>query len=251
MYIAATSACFQNLPLNQAARCIAELEYSNIEIMVHESGGHLRPSEVAADLPGAYTKCRDLSRLVPVALSLDISAENMDEYFRQFTACCMLAKSLNVMTIILRAADRLAPFNLEIEKYRKCVSLAVTRGIEVCLLTEKGRMADDPETIQSLCHNSPGLKIALDPSYFIYEPVHGKGYESLLSLVGHVRLRDTSPKQFQVRVGQGNMEFGQLVSQLILHDYKRAVSVDLHPDDSMDLIVEMRKMRLLLESLLI
>jgi hypothetical protein len=66
----------------------------------------------------------------------------------------------------------------------------------------------------------------------------------------HVRLRDTTKEKFQVRVGQGQVEFGRLVTQLNKFNYNRALSVDMPPLPDVDQNGEMRKMRLLLESLL-
>jgi sugar phosphate isomerase/epimerase len=54
----------------------------------------------------------------------------------------------------------------------------------------------------------------------------------------------------QVRVGQGDVEYGRLVSQLSKHRYNRALSVDIMPMPEIDQAAEMRKIRLLLESLL-
>ena len=46
------------------------------------------------------------------------------------------------------------------------------------------------------------------------------------------------------------MEYGRLVNQLNKVQYDRALSVDIMPLPDMDQFAEMRKMRLLLESLL-
>ncbi len=67
--------------------------------------------------------------------------------------------------------------------------------------------------------------------------------------VVHVRLRDTSKEEFLVRVGQGDIEYGRLVSQLNKVNYDRALSVDMTDLPEVDQAAEMRKMRLLLESL--
>jgi hypothetical protein len=71
-----------------------------------------------------------------------------------------------------------------------------------------------------------------------------------LGYVCHIRLRDTTPTQFQVRIGQGVLEFGRLVIQLSKVDYYRSLCVDLAPIPDVDSMAELRKMRLLLESLL-
>jgi sugar phosphate isomerase/epimerase len=75
-------------------------------------------------------------------------------------------------------------------------------------------------------------------------------YESVLKHVYHVRLRDTTKDQLQVRIGQGEIEYGRLVNQLHKVHYDRALCVDLEAMADVDQLTEMRKMRLLLESLL-
>jgi sugar phosphate isomerase/epimerase len=71
-----------------------------------------------------------------------------------------------------------------------------------------------------------------------------------MKYVYHVRLRDTSRDRLQVRVGQGLVEYGRLVNQLRKVHYDRALSVDIAAMPGVDQPAELRKMRLLLESLL-
>jgi sugar phosphate isomerase/epimerase len=94
------------------------------------------------------------------------------------------------------------------------------------------------------------LAITLDPSHYIWGPRQGAGFEQVMKYACHVRLRDTSKEVFQVRVGQGLVEYGRLVTQLNKHNYSRALCVDMVPLPDVDQSAEMRKMRLLLESLL-
>jgi sugar phosphate isomerase/epimerase len=67
-----------------------------------------------------------------------------------------------------------------------------------------------------------------------------------------MHLRDTTPEQVQVRIGLGEIDYSRLISQLNRHKYARALSVDLFPEllPENQRPIELRKMRLLLESLL-
>lgn len=249
MIVAASTWCFRDLPLDAALGRLVDLEYSNVEIMIHESQGHLRPSEVLADLERAIHVCRKTHRLTPVAYSVDIEAPE-EEYYQQFSACCKLAKATKVVTIVVRAAELGTPFNAEVERLCELVRIASGDGVRVGLLTEVGRMTQDPDTAMVLCSSVKGLCITLDPSHFVYGPHRGASYEQVLKHVCHVRLRDTRKDTFQVRVGQGEIEYGRLVAQLNKHQYSRALSVDIAPLPDVDQHAELRKMRLLLESLL-
>ncbi|MCG2682603.1 MAG: sugar phosphate isomerase/epimerase [Planctomycetales bacterium] len=249
MFVAATCRCFAHLPLEAAMRQLVELEYTAVEIMIHHDGGHIQPSAVLADPEHVVALCRQTHRLTPAALSVDIEAPE-PEYCRQFAACCRLAKTIKVVTVTVRSAELGTPFNAEIERLRKMVSLAAPEGVRVGLLTEVGRMTEDPNTAVVICNNVKGLGITLDPSHYIFGPHGGANYEQLLKHVYHVRLRDTSKDQLQVRIGQGDVEYGRLVNQLNKVRYNRALCVDLRQTPEVDQLTEMRKMRLLLESLL-
>ncbi|MGW8258026.1 MAG: sugar phosphate isomerase/epimerase family protein [Thermoguttaceae bacterium] len=249
MFVAATSQCFSNLALDAAMMQLADLDYTCVEIMIHESGGHLRPSAVFEDLEQTVMLCRQTHRLTPVAFSIDIEAPE-ELYYRQFTACCKLAKSVKVVTLTVRSAELGTPFNAEVERLRELVAISSQDGIRVGLLTEGGRMTQNPDTAIVLCDNVKGLGITLDPSHYVYGSTGGVAYEQLMKYVYHVRLRDTNKTQLQVPVGHGEVEYGRLVNQLQKVHYDRALCVDIVPLPEVEQLAEMRKMRLLLESLL-
>jgi sugar phosphate isomerase/epimerase len=237
------------LPLSVALERLADLEYTAVEIVLHESGGHLKPSEVLADPEHALRVCRQTQRLDLVAYSVDIEAAGED-YYRQFAACCKLAKATKVVTITIRAAELGTPFNAEVERLRRLAEIGAADSVVVGLLTEVGRMTQDPDTAVVLCDNVKGLAITLDPSHYIWGPHQGASFEQVMKYTCHVRLRDSNQQKFQVRVGQGQVEYGRLVTQLTKHNYSRALCVDMEPMPDVDQLAEMRKMRLLLESLL-
>ncbi|MEN6452462.1 MAG: sugar phosphate isomerase/epimerase [Thermoguttaceae bacterium] len=249
MFVAASSRCFPQLPLEAALLQLGELEYTCVEIMIHERDGHLKPSAVLADPDAALTACRQTHRLTPVALSVDIEAPE-PEYYQQFAACCRLAKAIKVVTITVRSGELGTPFNAEVERLRAMVALAAREGVRVGLLTEVGRMTETPDTAAGMCSTVKGLGITLDPSHYVYGPRGGVDYDHLMKHVYHVRLRDTTKDQLQVRVGQGDIEYGRLVNQLNKVRYDRALCVDISPNPDVDQLTEMRKIRLLLESLL-
>jgi len=249
VFVAAFSRCFADLSLGEALQHLVDLEFTAVEIMLHESGGHLRPSEVASDLEGAVRKCRETHRLSVVAYSVDIEAPGR-EYYTQFAACCKLAKATKVVTVAVRASELGTPFNEEVERLREMAAIASVEGVRVGLVTEVDRMTQDPDTAVVLCDSVKGLGITLDPSHYIYGPHGGAGFEQAMKHVYHVRLRDTRKDQLQVRVGQGEIEYGRLINQLNKVRYDRALSVDITPMPGVDHLAELRKMRLLLETLI-
>ncbi|HWB00998.1 MAG TPA: sugar phosphate isomerase/epimerase [Pirellulales bacterium] len=251
MFVAASTECFPDLTLHDALERLVDLEYSHVEVDLFEIGGHLPPSQVHANLEQAVRVCRDMHRLTPVSYYVDIQAEG-PLYYEQFASCCKLAKATKVVTLTVRSGELGTPFNAEVERLRELVKIASLEGVVVGLKSEVGHMTQDPATAVVLCDNVKGLGITLDPSHYTFGPFAGVDYDNLFRYTCHTQLRDTSKSKLQVRVGQGEIEYGRLISQLARFKYNRALCVNIidTKDPEIDHAVEMRKLRLLLESLL-
>ena len=249
MIVAASTECYRDLSLTDAISKLTDLEYTTLEITIHESGNQIKPSQVAADLNSAVALCRDTHRLNIAAYSVEIDAEG-DEYYQQFAAICQLAKATKVVTLTVPSGEHGTPFNEEVERLRNLVAVAELQGVRVGMRSQVGRLSEDPDTVAVLCDNVKGLGITLDPSHYIFGPHQGKSVDKLMKYVYHVLLRDTKKDQLQVRVGQGEVDYGRLINQLSRVRYDRALCVHITEIPDVDHMVELRKMRLLLESLL-
>ena len=249
MFVAASTECFGDLPLQEAINRLTDLEFSAVEIAIDEDGDQLRPSEVQTHFDRAVTLCRDTHRLDLVAYTVNITATG-DEYYRQFRTICRLAKATKVVTLTVPSGELGTPFNEEVERLRRLVDFAAMEGARVGLRSQIGRLSEDPDTTIVLCDNVKGLGVTLDPSHYLCGPHANRSLDKLMKYVYHVHLRDSTKEQLQVRIGQGEIEYGRLINQLRTANYQRALSVHLAELPDVDHLGEMRKMRLLLESLL-
>lgn len=249
MFVCASSECFPDLGPEDVLAALVDLEYTAVELALHEQGGWLRPSEVHASLDRAIELCRATHRMTVAALSVDIAAEG-DAFYEHFGAICKLAKAIKVVPLVVGSSELGTPFNEEIERLRKMSAMASLEGAVVSLKTQPGRMTEDADTAAVFCDNVPGLRLTLDPSCYVAGPHRGKNYEKTIGRTQHVHLRDSSADRFQVRVGQGEIDYGRLVAQLQAAGYDRALSVNMGPMEGIDHHAEMRKLRLLLDSLL-
>jgi sugar phosphate isomerase/epimerase len=235
--------------MQDAINRLSDLEYSGIEIAIDEDGIQLRPSEVEAHFDRAVTLCRDTHRLDLVAYSVNITATG-DEYYRQFRTICKLAKATKVVTLTVPSGELGTPFNEEVERLRRLVDFAAMEGARVGLKSQIGRLSEDPDTTVVLCDNVKGLGVTLDPSHYLCGPHSNRSIDKLMKYVYHVHLRDSSKDELQVRVGQGEIDYGRLVTQLGQTGYDRALSVHMVDMPDIDHVGELRKLRLLLESLM-
>ena len=253
MYVACSTLCFGKYPLPQALAIIAELEFNKVDVAIHEQGPHLRPSEVAADVGQAAQRLRYGPGLAPAVFSVDIQADSEEEFQRQLRAICRLARLVTVPLLTLKAAPAGSGLDAEVQRLSRLVRLTEGEGILLAVSTHIGTLTEDPDTAVELCQRVNGLGLALDPSHYIAGPHQGANFDQVYPYVRHVRLRDTGrgPNQFQVRVGQGEVEYGRIVSQLARYQYDRLLTVDIQdiPDAPFAMEPEVRKLKYLLESL--
>lgn len=247
MFIAASSRCFCELKFEEACRHIVDLEYDRIDIWLDEASDHLKPSEVAGDPEAFVVRYRDVSRLTPVAFTLghDIDNETMK-------GLCATAKLLRTTQISLPASPLGTPFNSEIDRLKQFVAIGNEAGIRIAIHTKAGQLTEDPHTAVELCQSVRGLGLALDPSYYICGPYSSQSWDQVFPYVYHTLLRDSTDKEIQVQVGLGTVDYARIIQLLEREGYNRALSVDLDRaqlDDEMRAL-EMRKLRLLLETLL-
>lgn len=254
MFVACSTLCFSREPLESALRHIADLEFGRVDLAIHESGPHLRPSEVAEDVEAAAQRLRAGPGLTPSALDLDFGPIDEKTFRKRFEAMCRLAKSLMVAVLTIPAAPEGSPFDAEVARLTDLARYAGREGLVLSVETHGRTLTADPAVALALCKAVPGLGVTLDPSHYVNGPHPGANYDELFPFVQDVHLRDTgkNPGAFQVRVGQGELEYGRVVNLLERHGYDRGLSVAIHdaPENPFDVELEVRKLKLLLESLI-
>jgi sugar phosphate isomerase/epimerase len=254
VFVACSTQCFTREPLESALRHVAELEFDKIELAIAEGGTHLRPSEVAENPDAAAHRLRHGPSLTPAAIALDFGDPEPDGPVlrRRFEAMCRLAKPLTVAVLTIPAAPLTTPFDDEVKRLTTLTGIAMREGLVLAVETHSRTLTADPAAAVALCKAVPGLGLTLDPSHYI-QGGH-KDFDAVYPYVRNVHLRDTGkgPGEFQVRVGQGEVEYGRIVSLLERHGYDRALTIAILDglDNPFDPEVEVRKLKLLLESLI-
>lgn len=249
MIVAATTACFPDVPFPEVIELLSDLEFTSIEVALHDDGTQMPTSRLEEDFVETVRLIRDTHRLDICCFDVRI-LETGEKHYDRFKLVCQLAKATKVVTIAVPSAVQGTPFNEEIEHLKRLVDIAETDGLRVAIRSKIGCLSEDPDTVKNICDYVPGLGLALDPSQYHCSNNRNKNYDRLMKHVFHVHLRDSKKDQLQVRVGQGEIEYGRLITQLQKAGYDRGLSVDIFPMEDLDSRQELRKLRLLLESLL-
>jgi sugar phosphate isomerase/epimerase len=252
VYVACSTLSFSKLSLEDALRTIREMRFSKADLAIHDDGPHLTPLEVATD-PGRVSQRLKAANLPLAAIHLSIDCTDPADARGRFRAVCRLARVSTVPLLTVPAAAAGSDFDAEVRRLTDWTKVAETEGVILTVETHSTTVTADPLGAAELCRRVPGLALTLDPSHYHAGPHGAVDYDGLFRLVRHVRLRDTgkTPDQFQVRIGQGELEYGKIVSQLDRLRYDRALTVDVRdvPDNPFPVEPEVRKLKYLLESL--
>ncbi|MFO0950229.1 MAG: sugar phosphate isomerase/epimerase [Isosphaeraceae bacterium] len=254
MFVACSTLCFAGEPLESALRHIAELEFDKFELAVHENGNHLKPSEVAENPEAAAHRLRHGPSLTPSGLAFDFGGlePGGPAMKKRFEVFCRMAKALTVAVMTIPAAPAGSSFDEEVKRLTGLAGVAMREGLVLAVETHGQTLTADPAGAVELCKAVPGLGLTLDPSHYVQAGI--KDWDVVYPYVQEIHLRDTGkgPGEFQVRVGQGEIEYGRVVNLLERHGYNRALTVSIIdlPTNPFDTEVEVRKLKLLLESLL-
>lgn len=252
MYVACSTLCFRTHPLDEALRTIRDLHFAKADLAVHEDGPHLRPSDLTGDISRVVQRLKASN--VPIAAVHASFAELDGEQIRhQLRGVCRLARMLTVPLISVPAAPLGTELEAEVNRLKEWVKIGQNEGVILTVETNSQTLTSDPMTALELCRQVPGLGITLDPSHYVASTKGPANYDPLFPYVRHVRLRDSGskPDAFQVRIGQGDLEYGRIVAQLDRYRYDRALTVDVQdkPDVEFPVEPEVRKLKYLLESL--
>jgi sugar phosphate isomerase/epimerase len=242
------------LPLDRALKTMEELEFTKVDAAISARGPHITPADVAADPVRCARLLRYSSSVVPAALNLEFE-ENVarEKLVEQFEAICKMARSLSIATLTIPAAPIGSDLESEVARLRELVAIAETYGLVLTVETRIGTLTEMPNTAVKLCERVPGLGLTLDPSHYICGPNQNKPFDQVYPHVKHVHLRDTGRTldKMQVRVGQGEIEYSRIITQLEKHHYDRVLTVEIEdrPENSFPMETEVRKLKFLLESL--
>jgi sugar phosphate isomerase/epimerase len=248
--VACSTLCFGRHKLDDALRTAREMHFAKADLAIHPDGPHLTPTDVAADV-GRVAQRLKATNMSFAAFHVEFDQPDGPATRDQLRAVCRLARLLAVPVVTV-AATAAADTDAEAKRLGEWVKVADGDGVILTVETRRGTMTEDPAACVELCKQVPGLGVTLDPSHYHCSPAPAN-FDAVYPFVRHVRLRDSGrePTQFQVRVGQGEIEYGRILSQLDRHRYDRALTVDVRdvPDSPFPIDAEVRKLKFLLESL--
>jgi len=256
MFVSCSTLCFARMPFANAMRRMLDLEFDRVEYAFGGDSVHaeLLPARIADSKETALREIRNTSGLNPSSFDIRFATTDLTEQKRQFEALCWLAKSMIVAVVSVEPSKGKTSFEQEADRLGELMSIASRFGVVLTVTTHSEGLTARPADAVALCRAVPELGLTLDPSHFVNGPHQSMSFDEVYPYVRNVRLRDSGRKagEFQVKVGQGEVEYARVISQLHRGGYKRGLVLDIEDreDNAFDTEAEVRKLKLVLESLL-
>jgi sugar phosphate isomerase/epimerase len=244
------------MPFAKAMRRMLDLEFDRVEYVfggdsIHEE---LRPARIADGKESALREIRNTSGSNPSSFDIRFDTDDPNVQKQQFEALCWLAKSMIVAVVSVEPTKAKVSFDHEVDRLKELMAIASKYGIVLTVTNHSEGVVTRPADAVALCRAVPELGLTLDPSHFIHGPYQSANFDEVYPYVRNVRLRDSGrkPGEFQVKVGQGEVEYARVISQLHRSGYKRGLvlGIEDREDNPFDTDAEVRKLKLVLESLL-
>src|SRR5262245_12439857 len=128
VYVACSSLCFGRYSLKDALHAISELRFQKVDLALHESGPHLKPSHVAADVNRAAQLLRK-ANVAYAAFHVEIDAPTPDDYRETLRAVCKLGRVLAVPVVNIAAAPIGTEMHTEVARLTILNRVAEAEGV--------------------------------------------------------------------------------------------------------------------------
>ena len=154
----------------------------------------------------------------------------------------------------MHAAPRGTPIDDEVKRLSSLASNAVPQRPGAGPADPLRDVDRRPSGRRRVVPGRPGIGAHAGPQPLPSGPEPRRRFRLRFPYVQNVQLRDTGtgPGEFQVRVGQGKIDYARIVNMLQRHGYNRALTVTIidRLENPFDREVEVRKLKLLLETLI-
>ncbi len=235
MELTCTSFSFPLLSFADAARLIALIGVSNLDVGAHEGGCHIQPSQVEADPRAAIESIRRAVGEAGLGVSdffptfghgfrdrpvNTLDAREREANLRRFRAIVEVSRGIGAKGITLLPGviwDDVGPersFERSIDELRQLVPIAHDAGLRLSVECHLESVAEPPARALELVQSVPGLSLTLDYSHFIANGYQPEDVHPLVPHAGHFHARQARDGFLQASHRDGTLNFGDIIRRL-------------------------------------
>jgi sugar phosphate isomerase/epimerase len=231
MFVACSTLSFDEVPLAVAAQRITELGLEALEVGCIDQWAHCSPWDLAEDSAGAVRQMKQIQDETAtriVALNCGYQLRRPEQQQSLVEGICAFARQLGARVVNIPAPAAGTELAEAARSFQRLVKAAAQMGRTLCVETHSGCLTEDPEATAALLEQVPELGLTLDPSHYLAKGLAEADWRPLYPRVRQVHLRDAggAARQLQTRMGQGDMPFEAIVSELKEARYDGALVIE-------------------------
>jgi sugar phosphate isomerase/epimerase len=233
--------------LDTAFGRIATMGFKYVDLIAIPGWGLVELPQLVTDYESTRDNIRQLltrHRLTPIAMNAAIAnpyqrgdAAVNAQRLAEVRSLCRLMKELGIPVASffpggnwpaqqMKWDDVLAG---EVTTLNEMLNIAEQAGVTLAVELHANTPFETVEQCTRLLAAVPRLTVAYDPSHFAMQSSDLRDTVAFLDRSAHVHLRDAGPKQMQMAVGKGTVDFAWILAQLRRRKYGGSLSVEYLP----------------------
>lgn len=242
MKIACSTTGYTQKPLSEAVKCIANLGFKYLDLLMMENWAHINPSEIAEE-PQKYSEqtaeILDKYELTAVGINGNVShsltsqvTEEIKSNQREAEGLIKFAQVLSIPVLVLQPGsvseedDFEAAMEASVDALNSIVPVAQEHNVILAIETHVNSLAEEYEDALGFVEAVPELKLAFDPSHFVMAGFDLTRSESLIPYTAHVHLRNAVLGDFQAPMNEGILDFEWILNALDRNGYSESIAIE-------------------------
>lgn len=226
---------------------VSRLQLDGIDIGLFQERSHIQPSDVLDDAErhaaglaerlGGYGLSLSDVFLVPSAELETLAVNHPDaavraESYRIFRAIVDFARLAGATGMTINPGVEFAGEELSgslrrsAEELSRRVEVAGSLGVEVSIEGGLGTNTLTPEALLELVDLTPGLKVTLDYTHFVYQGMDEGRIEPLLDHTRHFHCRGGAPGRMQTTFDENVIDYGRIADGLEARGFGGYVAIE-------------------------
>jgi len=248
-----------SLPLDEALQVVASLGFQEVDLLAILAWAHVNPAEMVSDFSGTVARVEAL--LQKHALQLRAMNTGTNQQLHDRTAEGIAMRNLEV-DALCRFMKHFGVKVAAIQPLQKDYDREWQPVIDDCLITLKEQFAigdkhgiqfglemhanspiETLEQAEYLLGKMPDIPLVYDPTHFVMLGMGIKDSAWLMDNAVHCHLRDAGREQMQTHMGEGDVDFPLLFSELKKRNYKGNFSIEYLDSKELDILEDVKILR--------
>ena len=235
------------LPHRDVLSLIRRLDFQGVDLGMFFQRSHLRPEIVREDTSywaGLVTERLEQAQLQVADLyfapSMDLTTRGVNNPdlaeveagHEMFLKVLDFARRIQAPGITMNSGidygdeNRSQSLDRSALELTRRIDAAGQHGIEIRIEGAVGSNTDTPEALGELMVKTPGLRVTLDYSHFIYQGEQESAVDDLIEYTGHFQCRGAAPGIMQARYEENIIDFPRIIQMLQASEYAGYFSIE-------------------------